>query len=96
MTYKLTFKVAAEKEWRKLDSSLKEYFKKKLKERLENPHVPSARLKGLENFYKIKLRRSGYRLVYQVFDERVVVTVIAVGRRERSKVYENAAKRLGQ
>lgn len=94
MTYRLTFKVEAEKEWRKLDSTIREQFKKKLAERLENPHIPSARLSGLENCYKIKLRSSGYRLVYQVFDERVVVTIVAVGKRERNVVYENASKRI--
>jgi mRNA interferase RelE/StbE len=43
--------------------------------------------------YKIKLKSSGYRLVYQVFDERVVVSVVAVGKRERSDVYDRAKKR---
>ena len=94
MTYKLVFKVEAEKEWRKLDSTVREQLKKKLAERLENPHVPSARLSGLENCYKIKLRSPGYRLVYQVFDERVVVSVVAVGKRERNAVYESASKRI--
>lgn len=94
MTYKLTFKVEAEKEWRKLGAALRAQFKKKLAERLENPHVPSARLSGLESCYKIKLRSSGYRLVYQIFDDRVVVTVVAVGKRDRSAVYESAHKRI--
>ena len=43
---------------------------------------------------KIKLRAAGYRLVYQVFDERVVVVVVAVGKREDSTVYRKAGKRL--
>ena len=43
--------------------------------------------------YKIKLKSSGYRLVYEVVDERVVVSVVAVGKRERSEVYERARKR---
>lgn len=94
MTYKLAFKVEAEKEWRKLGSTVREQLKKQLAKRLEQPHVPSARLSGLENCYKIKLRSSGYRLVYQVFDQRVVVTVIAVGKRERNAVYKKAQKRL--
>ena len=44
--------------------------------------------------YKIKLRATGYRLVYQVFDARVVVVVVAVGKREDSAVYRKAGKRL--
>lgn len=43
--------------------------------------------------YKVKLKASGYRLVYQVIDERVVVSVVAVGKRERGTVYERAKKR---
>ncbi|KJO24748.1 type II toxin-antitoxin system RelE family toxin, partial [Enterobacter roggenkampii] len=48
----------------------------------------------LHDCYKIKLRSSGYRLVYQVIDEKVVVFVISVGKRERSEVYSEAVKRI--
>ena len=70
-------------------------FTRKLAERLNAPHVPSARLSGMRDCYKIKLRSLGYRLVYQVENEVLVVLVIAVGKRERNKVYKTAAKRLG-
>ncbi len=69
MTYKLEFKKSAIKEWKKLDHTIKGQFKKKLRERLENPHVPSASLSGAKNTYKIKLRQLGYRLVYSVEDQ---------------------------
>ncbi|TOK03149.1 type II toxin-antitoxin system RelE family toxin [Vibrio parahaemolyticus] len=94
MTYKLVFKVEAEKEWRKLDSTIRSQFKKKLIERLENPHVPTAKLSSMQNCYKIKLRSAGYRLVYQVRDLEVVISVVAVGKRERNQVYKIAAKRV--
>ena len=94
MTYKLEFKKSALKEWKKLAVPLQQQFKKKLIERLENPHVPSAKLSGAENIYKIKLRQSGYRLVYQVENDIIVVTVLAVGKRERSEVYTKALQRL--
>ncbi len=77
----------------KLGATLKEQFKKKLEERLVNPHVQTDRLHGLGNAYKIKLRSAGYRLVYRVVDDLLVVTVIAVGKRERGQVYDEAAKR---
>ncbi len=96
MTYKLEFKKSALKEWDKLGHTLKEPFKKKLKERLENPHVPAAALSGGQNFYKIKLRQQGYRLVYSVEDEIVTVTVIAVSKRDRNEVYEIALSRLNE
>ena len=94
MTYKLDFKKSALKEWKKLGSTLQQQFKKKLIERLDNPHVPASKLSGADNMYKIKLRQSGYRLVYKVEDDVIIVTVLAVGKRERSDVYRKAMKRL--
>ena len=93
MSYELGFHPEALSEWRKLDASLREVFKKKLAERLENPRVPSARLSGQAARYKIKLRSVGYRLVYEVRDQAVIVIVVSVGKRERNAVYKAAAKR---
>ena len=90
MTYRLEFKKSALKEWEKLGHTVREHFKKKLKERLENPHVPSAALSGMKNAYKIKLRQLGYRLVYTVEDTTITVTVIAVGKRDRNEIYDIA------
>ena len=81
MTYKLVFKEQALKEWHKLDFTIKNQFKKKLEERLIQPCVESAKLKGLEDCYKIKLRSSGFRLVYQVRNEELIIAVIAIGKR---------------
>ena len=94
MTYKLEFKKSALKEWSKLGATLQQQFKKKLAERLSHPHVPSALLSSTDNLYKIKLRNAGYRLVYKVCDDKVIVTVLAIGKRERSEAYRKASKRL--
>ena len=94
MTYRLLFKVEAKKEWDKLDAVIRKQFKKKLVQRLEHPRVESARLSGMHDCYKIKLRSAGYRLVYQVRDAEVVVSVVAVGKRERNAVYKTAVKRI--
>lgn len=93
MSYSLSFRVEAKKEWDALGATIRAQFKTKLAERLENPHVPSARLHGSTNRYKIKLRSVGYRLVYEVRDAELVVSVVAVGKRERNAVYRDAAKR---
>ncbi len=93
MTYKLIFDRRALKEWQKLAPSLQQQFKKKLAERLENPHVLADKLSGQSNRYKIKLRSAGYRLVYQVNDTEITVLVLAVGKRERSEVYHQASNR---
>ncbi len=94
MTYELAFVESALKEWRKLAAPIREQFKAKLQERLQHPHVPSARLHGMPDCYKIKLRAVGYRLVYQVDDGVLLVTVVAVGKRDRSAVYSTAGKRV--
>ena len=94
MTYKLDFKKSAYKEWNKLGATLRVQFKKKLLERLDNPHVPASKLSGADNLYKIKLRQSGYRLVYKVEDDVIIVTVLAIGKRERSDVYKKSMHRI--
>ncbi len=93
MTYKLSFHLEALAEWRKLDATVSEQFKKKLAERLQHPRVPAAKLSGHKDRYKIKLRSAGYRLVYEVRDTVLLVIVVAVGKRERNAVYRAAAKR---
>jgi mRNA interferase RelE/StbE len=93
MSYELEFLESALKEWKKLDANTREQFRKKLKERCEVPRIQSAKLHGSKDRYKIKLRSVGYRLVYAVEDDRLVVLVIAVGRRERSEIYDAARRR---
>ena len=93
MSYRLKFVPTALKEWRKLEHAIQAQFKKKLKERLERPHVPGSQLSGFKNHYKIKLRASGYRLVYEVIDEEICILVIAVGKRDKNMVYKKANER---
>jgi mRNA interferase RelE/StbE len=83
--YKLRFHELALNEWQQLDGSIREPLKKKLAERLESPRVPAAALHGMANCYKIKLHSVGYRLIYRVDDVAVFVTVIATGKREKTR-----------
>ncbi|MGI4814464.1 MAG: type II toxin-antitoxin system RelE family toxin [Janthinobacterium lividum] len=93
MTYKLRFNLQALKEWERLDAPIRDQFQRKLKERIEFPEVPKDRLRGAPNTYKIKLRASGFRLVYEVVDDQLVVLVLAVGKRAACAVYEASATR---
>jgi len=94
VSYKLKFHKKALKEWAKLDGSVKDQFRSALIKRLEAPHVESARLSGMDGAYKIKLKAVGYRLVYTVSDDVLIVTVVAVGKRERNQAYKLAVKRI--
>ncbi|MEJ7137919.1 type II toxin-antitoxin system RelE family toxin [Amphibiibacter pelophylacis] len=94
MIFKLRFHVLALHDWQRLDGSIKVPLKKKLLERLQNPHQPASALAGMPGCYKIKLRQVGYRLIYRVDGDVLFVTVIAVGRRDRNAVYEAALQRM--
>lgn len=82
MTFKLTFVQSAEKEWRKLGATIRNEFLNILEKRLETSRVESAKLRNLKDCYKIKLRSAGYRLVYKVYDDKIEVRVIGIGRRD--------------
>lgn len=59
-----------------------------------NYRLISLALTGLKDCYKIKLRASGFRLVYQVIDDMLIIAVVAVGKRERCNVYNLASERM--
>lgn len=92
MTYRLAFVDSALTEWRKLEPRIRDQCKHKLVERLQHPHVPASRPHGLPNCCKTKLQTAGCRMVYQVDDMSVVVTVIVVGKRDEGLAYLVAKK----
>lgn len=92
--YSLKFVPDAWREWQALDGSIKQVLKPLLAKRLQNPHVPGALLhRELAGCYKIKLLKQGYRLVYMVEDDVLVVLVLSVGKRADSAAYQMAVKR---
>jgi mRNA interferase RelE/StbE len=74
-------------------AGIREQFKKKLAERLIEPRIPPTKLRGSIDRHKIKLHAAGFRLVYDVRDQQVMVLVVAVGKRERNAVYRQADQR---
>lgn len=92
--YRLKFVPDAWREWQALDGSIKQALKPLLAKRLQNPHVPGSLLhRELAGCYKIKLLKQGYRLVYMVEDDELIVLVLSVGKRESSVAYLAASKR---
>jgi len=94
MSYELEFDARALKEFRKLGSTVKDQVKKKLKEILLSPRIPANQLRELPDCYKIKLRSSGYRVIYQVNDETITVLIVAIGKRDKKAAYNKAFERL--
>ena len=95
-TYKVVFLKRAQKAFDKLDSTIRSQISRKLLQRCTNPRVPRDTLSGMKDCYNIKLRASGFRVVYQVQDAKVVILVISVGKREREESYREALIELSK
>lgn len=89
MTYKLVFNEKALEEFDKLSPDIALQFHKKLTKILDNPRIPKNKLTGIgaKDLYKIKLRSSGFRLLYEVKDNQLIVLVIKIGKRD--SVYDS-------
>lgn len=85
----LEFLPSALKEWLKLGHTVRE----QIKEKLRDPKVQADALRGMPGQCKIKPRVSGCLLVCRVEDERVVVVLVAVGKRKRETAYQSAKGR---
>lgn len=94
MAHDIQFHPAAFKEWNRLDNTIKRRLGVKLESRLANPRNTKDALAGsLAGCFKIKDSVSGYRLIYEVLDDVMVVMVLSVGQREKLKAYVVAALR---
>jgi mRNA interferase RelE/StbE len=91
--YYLAIHPDAEKEWGKLDGSIKRRFKGKLaNERLKHPRVTKDALRELQDCYKIKITTPQFRLNYHVNDSTRLLTILSVA--SRDDVYEELRMRL--
>lgn len=85
----------AYEEWLNLNHSVKLMFVKKLKERIHNPTQNNDGLKGaLIGCYKIKLKRAGYRLIYQVLEDKIILLIWAIDKRDKNLAYKTATQRI--
>lgn len=93
MSYSLAIHPDAQREWDRLDGSIKKRFKEKLeKDRLIQPRVPKDALRDLPDCYKIKITTPQYRLVYHVDDIARLITILSIATRE--DVYEELKNRM--
>jgi mRNA interferase RelE/StbE len=93
MSYELAIHPDAEKEWAKLDGSVKQRFREKLaKDRLKHPRLAKDALRELPDCYKIKITTPQFRLIYHVNDAKRLLTILSVA--SRDDVYEELRVRL--
>lgn len=85
MSYKIEFSKAASKQFKKLSSELQDRIQTKIDDLALEPRPDGVKkLKGEENSYRIRV--GDYRVVYDIYDDVLLITIIKIG--HRSKVYK--------
>jgi mRNA interferase RelE/StbE len=81
MSYEVGFKPSALREVRKLDEVTRRAIISAVELLADNPRPDgSKKLKGESNLYRIRVM-GNYRIIYDVQDRRLIVTVVKVGHR---------------
>ena len=98
MTYKVLFHPDAAKEIACLDNRVKILVLKQIKKLSLAPGLGSelGNRQGIDlsGYRKLYADKKRIRIVYKIVDEKLLIQIIAVGRREGMKVYQKAATRL--
>jgi mRNA interferase RelE/StbE len=81
MSYEVGLKPSALREVRKLDEVTRKVIISEVELLADNPRPDGCKkLKGEGNLYRIRVL-SNYRVVYEIQDRRLIVTVVKVGHR---------------
>ena len=106
MSWNVEYLPEAEKDLKKLDHSVRVRVLKVISRVSERPYAkevggygtPLGAKQGvnLTNCYKIKLKKDGIRVVYQLKETEQGMLIIVIGVREDSQVYKMAAHRLNK
>ncbi len=94
--YQVRLTAHASDDYNKLDGSQKTGILKGLKRIEQRGMIAGEQLKGdLINCRKIKLRDAGLRIVFRQDGDNIkIMQIVAIGKRDKSKVYKDAIKRL--
>ncbi len=86
MSYSVDFSKAARKQFKKLPLDVQERIQSKINELAIEPRPNGVKkIQGEENSYRIRV--GDYRVVYDIFDDILLITVIRV--KHRSQVYRD-------
>ena len=96
--YDYKFHPEAEKELEKLNRSVQILFAKALKKILKSPELGldlgnknNFDLSGLKKMYFDNKR---YRILYEIFEEEILIHLVAIGKRDKMDVYKKAGERV--
>jgi mRNA interferase RelE/StbE len=97
MNYKILFHPLAEKELFDLDGSVKNLVIKQIAKLSNNPNygedLGNKHGFDLTGYKKIYVNNKKIRIIYKVEKEKVLIKIIAIGKREDFEVYKDADKR---
>lgn len=103
MIWHVRFSIFAEKDWKSFDRYHQKVIDKAIQKVMQNPTAdgygkPLANLSGshLHGLYKIKLKKSGIRIVYALIEVEGERLIIIIGARANDEVYDIAAKRYAR
>lgn len=86
MIYEVKFTKGARKMFRKLSQELQDRIQTKIDDLAIEPRPNKVKkLQGVENSYRIRV--GDYRVIYDIFDDVLLVSVVEVG--HRSKIYKD-------
>jgi len=82
--YKLEFLTSAKKEFKKLELPIQKLIKEKLILLSSNPDILKNNIKALKGNHKgkFRLRIQQYRVIYQIKDDKLIITIVRIGHRK--------------
>ncbi len=98
MAYRVEFLPEAAREFDALDGSLRKIAAKQIDKLAETPELgkPFGKRMGIDltGYRKIYFAKKGYRIIYEIQRQKLVILIIGIGKRERAEIYREVAKRL--
>jgi mRNA interferase RelE/StbE len=98
LRYSVTFTADAADDFRQLDGSLKISVAKQLRKLETAPllgeHLGNRAGLNLTGYYKLYAAQKNIRIVYRIIERKVMVEVVAIGKREDMSVYKTSLKRI--
>ena len=100
MSYRIELISEAQKDYKKLDGSIKKLVNKKIDELEEKPFIGeqlgNKNNIDLTGFYKIYVAKKSYRIVYRLIspEEIEIIEIWGIGKREKEEIYKLIGKRL--
>lgn len=82
------------KEWFKLPADIRKLFVEQLEKVCEKPELAKPLRGALSGYNKIVLKKNGYRLVYELRKDKLVILIVHAGKRSNSDVYKKSKDRI--